>query len=84
MPEAEQQGDSRGAAQAGGFSLHVGIDIQPHQRPKLERLCRCVSRPPVCVDRMALTSSGQVRFTLKTAPDQQQAELPLGARASPV
>jgi len=46
-PEAEQQGDHRGAAQAGGFSLHAGIDIEPHQRPKLERLCRYVSRPPV-------------------------------------
>jgi len=65
-PEAEQQGDYRGAAQAGGFSLHAGIDIEPHQRPKLERLCRYVSRPPVAVDRMALTDSGQVRYSLKT------------------
>jgi len=66
MPEAEQQGDHRGAAQAGGFSLHAGVDIEPGQREKLERLCRYVSRPPVAVDRMALTSSGQVRYTLKT------------------
>jgi len=66
VPEAEQQGDHRGAAQAGGFSLHAGIDIEPGQRQKLERLCRYVSRPPVAVDRMALTSSGQVRYTLKT------------------
>jgi len=66
MPQAEQQGDHRGAAQAGGFSLHAGIDIDPSQRQKLERLCRYVSRPPVAVDRMALTSSGQVRYTLKT------------------
>jgi len=61
IPEAEQQGGHRGAAQAGGFSLHAGIDIQPHQRLKLERLCRYVSRPPVSVDRMALAASGQVR-----------------------
>ncbi|MBS0399729.1 MAG: transposase [Proteobacteria bacterium] len=60
------QGDHRGAAQAGRFSLHAGIDIDPSQRQKLERLCRYVSRPPVAVDRMALTSSGQVRYTLKT------------------
>jgi hypothetical protein len=53
-------------AQAGGFSLHAGIDIEPGQRQKLERLCRYVSRPPVAVDRMALTASGQVRYTLKT------------------
>jgi ribosomal protein S27E len=28
--EPEQQGDPRGAANAGGFSLHAGLDIQPH------------------------------------------------------
>jgi hypothetical protein len=64
--EPEQQGDPRGAANAGGFSLHAGLDIQPHQRAKLERLCRYVSRPPIAVERLALTSSGQVRYTLKT------------------
>lgn len=66
IPEAEQQGDRRGAVQAGGFSLHAGIDIAAGQREKLERLCRYVSRPPVAVDRMALTASGQVRYGLKT------------------
>jgi len=59
--EAEQQGDGRCAANAGGFSLHAGADVQPHQREKLERLCRYVSRPPIAVERLALTSSGQVR-----------------------
>lgn len=32
MPDAEQQGDCRGAAQAGGFSLHAGIDIEASGR----------------------------------------------------
>jgi len=59
------EGDPNGAARAGGFSLHAGEDIAPHEREKLERLCRYVSRPPVAVDRMALTASGQVRYTLK-------------------
>ena len=65
-PEPEQPGDPRGAAHAGGFSLHAGLDIQPHQREKLERLCRYVSRPPIAVERLALTSSGEVRHQLKT------------------
>jgi len=56
----------RGAANAGGFSLHAGIDIAPGQRQKLERLCRYVSRPPVSTERMALTSSGHVCYALKT------------------
>jgi hypothetical protein len=64
--EPEQQGDHRSAAEAGGFSLHAGIDIEPHQRAKLERLCRYVSRPPVAEDRLTLTASGQVRYILKT------------------
>lgn len=60
------EGDPNGAVRAGGFSLHAGVDVAPHEREKLERLCRYVSRPPVAVDRMALTASGQVRYTLKT------------------
>jgi hypothetical protein len=34
MPEAEQQGDHRGAAQAGGFLLHAGVDFEPGHRPR--------------------------------------------------
>jgi hypothetical protein len=36
------------------------------EREKLERLCRYVSRPPVAEDRLALTATGHVRYTLKT------------------
>ncbi|MFN5158651.1 MAG: transposase [Betaproteobacteria bacterium] len=55
-----------GAAEAGGFSLHAGLGIQPGERAKLERLFRYVSRPPVATERFALTPSGQVRYQLKT------------------
>jgi hypothetical protein len=37
---------------AGFHALHAGIDIAPNQRPKLERLCRYVSRPPVATERI--------------------------------
>ena len=57
--EAEQQGDHRSAANAGGFSLHAGLDIEPHQRAKLERLCRYMSRPPMAEERLALSTSGR-------------------------
>jgi hypothetical protein len=33
--------------------LHAGVDIAPHQREKLERLCRYMSRPPVASERPA-------------------------------
>jgi hypothetical protein len=32
------EGDANGAARAGGFSLHAGVDIAPNQREKLARL----------------------------------------------
>lgn len=71
MPAREEErdppGDSRGAVSAGGFSLHAGLDIEPRQRAKLERLCRDVSRPPIAVERLTRISSGQVRYQLKIA-----------------
>jgi hypothetical protein len=42
------------------------VDIAASGREKLERLCRYVSRPPVATERLALSASGQVRYTLKT------------------
>jgi hypothetical protein len=59
------EGDTNGAVRAGGFSLHAGVCIGSNQREKLERLCRYVSRPPVANERLALTASGDVRYTLK-------------------
>ncbi|MEP7310991.1 MAG: transposase [Pseudomonadota bacterium] len=68
MPDSQQrlEGDHNGAARAVGLSLDAGIDIQLGQCAKLERLCRYVSRPAVATERLAMTSSGQVRYQLKT------------------
>jgi hypothetical protein len=63
QPERERRD---GAAEAGGLSLHAGLEIQPGERAKLERLCRYVSRPPVATERLALTPAGRVRYPLKT------------------
>jgi len=49
-----------------GFSLHAGVSAKAHQRDKLERLCRYISRPPVAADRLSLTSSGKICYELKT------------------
>jgi hypothetical protein len=32
-------------AKEAGFSLHAGVSTEAHQRDKLERLCRHVTRP---------------------------------------
>ena len=53
-------------AKVAGFSLHAGVMAEAHQRDKLERLCRYISRPAVSEKRLALTSNGQIRYQLKT------------------
>lgn len=49
-----------------GFSLHAGVAAKAHERKKLERLCRYISRPAVSEKRLALTANGNVRYQLKT------------------
>jgi hypothetical protein len=49
-----------------GFSLHAGVSVKAHQRDKLERLCRYISRPPVAAHRLSLTASGKISVELKT------------------
>ncbi len=46
-------------------SRHAGVMAEAHQRDKLERLCRYISRPAVSEKRLALTANGQVRYELK-------------------
>jgi hypothetical protein len=49
-----------------GFSLHAGVAADSHQRDRLERLCRYITRPPVATDRLALTPNGLIRYAMKT------------------
>jgi hypothetical protein len=51
---------------AASFSLHAGVAIKAHQRDKLERICRYISRPGLSVHRLSLTQQGNVRYELKT------------------
>ena len=62
---ADERLDS-GLAKAAGFSLHCGVAAAAHQREKLERLCRYISRPALATERLSLTRQGHVRYRLKT------------------
>ena len=53
-------------AKIAGFSLHAGVFADTHQSDKLERLCRYIARPAVSEKRLSLTSTGNVRYELKT------------------
>ena len=49
-----------------GFSLHAGVATRVHERDKLERLCRYITRPAVSTKRLSMTRNGRVRYELKT------------------
>lgn len=53
-------------AKIAGFSLHAGVFADTYQGDKLERLCRYISRPAVSEKRLSLTSTGNIRYELKT------------------
>jgi hypothetical protein len=48
-----------------GFSLNAAVSCQPHQRQRIERLCRYITRPPVCLERLSVNAAGQVIYRLK-------------------
>jgi len=56
----------RRQARVGGFDLHANTSVRAKNRPKLERLCRYLLRPPVAEDRLSFGSDGSVLVRLKT------------------
>ena len=58
--------ENNSLAKAAGFSLHVDVATHAHQRRKLERLCRYISRPALSTERVALTNQENIRYPLKT------------------
>ena len=56
----------KGCVSAQGFSLHAETSCGPHQRQKLERLCRYITRPALGHKRLRRTPAGEVVLQLKT------------------
>ena len=56
----------RRQARLGGFDLHANTSVHAENRPKLERLCRYLLRPPVAEDRLSFSPDGAVLVRLKT------------------
>jgi hypothetical protein len=48
-----------------GFSLNCSVSCQAHQRDRLERLCRYITRPALCLERLSTNVAGQVVYQLK-------------------
>ena len=49
-----------------GFSLHAATRVEATDRPRLERLCRYVVRPPVAARRLRIVDDATLVFRLKT------------------
>ena len=49
-----------------GFSLHAAVRIEAHERKRLERLCRYVTRPALSEERIQVNAAGQAQLELKT------------------
>ena len=65
LPGCEEPFDT-GVGKVAGLSLHAGVVARADQRQKLERLCRCISRPTIAEQRLSLTPNGRVRYQLQT------------------
>jgi ribosomal protein S27E len=65
-PKPEPSQDNARVAKLNGFSLHAGVAARAHQRKKVERLCRYIARPAIAEKRLSMTSTGKVRYELKT------------------
>jgi hypothetical protein len=47
------------------FSLNAAVSCQPFQQARLERLCRYVTRPAICLERLTVRADGQIQYELK-------------------
>ena len=43
------------------------MSCQPYQRDRLERLCRYVTRPAICLERLTVRADGQIQYELKNS-----------------
>jgi hypothetical protein len=52
-------------ARVAGFSLHAASVCEAHQRSRLERLCRYITRPPIATKRLSVDGRGRVVYQYK-------------------
>jgi ribosomal protein S27E len=65
VPPLEEESSIPLLATMYGFSLHAGTVCEAHQRSKLERLCRYITRPPVATKRLSVDERGRVVYRYK-------------------
>ena len=65
LPPIEENSDIPLLARAAGFSLHAASVCDAHQRGRLERLCRYITRPPIAKKRLSVDGRGRVVYQYK-------------------
>jgi hypothetical protein len=65
-PIAIEDREPSGVPKYAGYSLHTSVSCKTKQRRKLERLCRYVARSALSDQRLNLSSTGKVIYSLKT------------------
>ena len=50
-----------------GFSLHAAVQVEAHDRRRLEQRCRDITRPAMANEGVQTNTAGQVVLKLKTA-----------------
>lgn len=65
VPPLEEEPGIPPLARLYGFSLHAGTVCEAHQRSKLERLCRYITRPPIATKRLSIDDRGRVVYRYK-------------------
>lgn len=64
-PGTSPQSAPKLCAQVRGVNIHASAAVPGTDRPRIERLCRYVARPPLAQERLELLADGRVRLQLK-------------------
>jgi len=67
-PQGSLEESSTQVAKASGFLLHAGVAAARHERHKLERLCRYITRPAISERRLSLTPAGDAQERPSSRP----------------
>jgi hypothetical protein len=54
-------------AEVGGVNIHAKVAFDGRDRPRLERLCRYIARPPLAQERLSMHRDGRVKVSFKAA-----------------
>ena len=80
-PATEVESPARRSAFLRGFSLHANVSCHAHDREALGRLCRYALRPPVALERISRSASGEIVYRMKRPLPNGATHLKLPAKA---